>query len=60
VGGSLIEEKSGTGQGGRVSGEKTIRVALDATAIGRGKTGNETYLRGLLRGGRRSSLRGLT
>ena len=34
---------------GRVS-EKVIRVALDATAIGRGKTGNETYLRGLLEG----------
>ena len=33
-----------------MSGEKTIRVALDATAIGRGKTGNETYLRGLLEG----------
>jgi hypothetical protein len=33
-----------------VSGEKPIRVALDATAIGRGKTGNETYLRGLLEG----------
>jgi glycosyltransferase involved in cell wall biosynthesis len=46
----LIEEKSGTGQGEGVSGEKTIRVALDATAIGRGKTGNETYLRGLLEG----------
>ena len=29
-----------------------IRVALDATAIGRGKTGNETYLRGLLEGWR--------
>ena len=27
-----------------------IRVALDATAIGRGKTGNETYLTGLLEG----------
>jgi glycosyltransferase involved in cell wall biosynthesis len=50
LGGSLIEEKSGTGQGEGVSGEKTIRVALDATAIGRGKTGNETYLRGLLEG----------
>ena len=50
MGGSLIEEKSGTGQGEEVSGEKTIRVALDATAIGRGKTGNETYLRGLLEG----------
>ena len=50
MGGSLIEEKSGTGQGEGVSGEKTIRVALDATAIGRGKTGNETYLRGLLEG----------
>ena len=50
MGGSLIEEKSGTGQGEVVSGEKTIRVALDATAIGRGKTGNETYLRGLLEG----------
>ena len=33
-----------------VSGEKRIRVALDATAIGRGKTGNETYLTGLLEG----------
>jgi len=33
-----------------MSGERTIRVALDATAIGRGKTGNETYLRGLLEG----------
>ena len=31
-------------------GEKVIRVALDATAIGRGKTGNETYLAGLLEG----------
>ena len=50
LGGSLIEEKSGSGQGEGVSGEKTIRVALDATAIGRGKTGNETYLRGLLEG----------
>ena len=50
LGGSLIEEKSGTGQGEGVSGEKTIRVALDATAIGRGKTGNETYLRGVLEG----------
>ncbi len=29
---------------------RTIRVALDATAIGRGKTGNETYLTGLLEG----------
>ena len=37
------------GQIGRVS-EKVIRVALDATAIGRGKTGNETYLTGLLEG----------
>ena len=27
-----------------------IRLALDATAIGRGKTGNETYLTGLLEG----------
>lgn len=27
-----------------------MRVALDATAIGRGKTGNETYLTGLLEG----------
>ena len=33
-----------------MSGKKTVRVALDATAIGRGKTGNETYLRGLLEG----------
>jgi len=33
-----------------VSGQKKIRVALDATAIGRGKTGNETYLTGLLEG----------
>jgi len=32
-----------------VSG-KPIKVALDATAIGRGKTGNETYLTGLLEG----------
>ena len=32
-----------------VSG-RTIWVALDATAIGRGKTGNETYLTGLLEG----------
>ena len=31
-------------------GNKAIRVALDATAIGRGKTGNETYLTGLLEG----------
>ena len=31
-------------------GEKVIRVALDATAVGRGKTGNETYLTGLLEG----------
>jgi alpha-1,3-rhamnosyl/mannosyltransferase len=30
--------------------ERVIRVALDATAIGRGKTGNETYLAGLLEG----------
>lgn len=30
--------------------EKVIRVALDATAIGRGKTGNETYLTGFLEG----------
>ncbi len=29
---------------------RTLRVALDATAIGRGKTGNETYLTGLLEG----------
>ena len=29
---------------------EAIRVALDATAIGRGKTGNETYLTGLLEG----------
>lgn len=29
---------------------KKIRVALDATALGRGKTGNETYLTGLLEG----------
>ena len=35
---------------GGVSGQKKIRVALDATAIGRGKTGNETYLTGLLEG----------
>ena len=33
-----------------VVSERTIRVALDATAIGRGKTGNETYLTGLLEG----------
>jgi len=46
----LIEEKSGKGRVRDVSGEKPIRVALDATAIGRGKTGNETYLRGLLEG----------
>ena len=50
MGGSLIEEKSGKGRVRAVSGEKPIRVALDATAIGRGKTGNETYLRGLLEG----------
>jgi len=50
MGGSLIEEKSRCGQGEEMSGERTIRVALDATAIGRGKTGNETYLRGLLEG----------
>ena len=50
MGGSLIEEKSGKGRVRDVSGEKSIRVALDATAIGRGKTGNETYLRGLLEG----------
>jgi hypothetical protein len=50
LGGSLIEEKSRCGQGEEMSGERTIRVALDATAIGRGKTGNETYLRGLLEG----------
>ena len=31
-------------------GNEAIRVALDATAIGRGKTGNETYLTGLLEG----------
>ncbi len=30
--------------------ERVIRVALDATAVGRGKTGNETYLTGLLEG----------
>jgi alpha-1,3-rhamnosyl/mannosyltransferase len=35
-----------------VSVQKKIRVTLDATAIGRGKTGNETYLRGLLEGWR--------
>ena len=46
----MIEEKSRCGQGEEMSGERTIRVALDATAIGRGKTGNETYLRGLLEG----------
>ena len=33
-----------------VVSERAIRVALDATAIGRGKTGNETYLTGLLEG----------
>ena len=44
-----IEEWSGLGKFEVVS-ERTIRVALDATAIGRGKTGNETYLTGLLEG----------
>jgi alpha-1,3-rhamnosyl/mannosyltransferase len=34
--------------------ENVIRVALDATAIGRGKTGNETYLTGLLEGWRQA------
>ena len=29
---------------------RALKIALDATAIGRGKTGNETYLRGLLEG----------
>ena len=44
-----IEECSGLGKLEIVS-DRTIRVALDATAIGRGKTGNETYLTGLLEG----------
>jgi len=44
-----IEECSGLGKF-EVVNERTIRVALDATAIGRGKTGNETYLTGLLEG----------
>ena len=38
---------------------KTIRVALDATAIGRGKTGNETYLTGLLEGWREAKPEGV-
>ena len=42
-----------------MSGEKPIRVALDATAIGRGKTGNETYLRGLLEGWERVKPEGI-
>lgn len=36
-----------------------IRVALDATAIGRGKTGNETYLRGLLEGWKEATPEGV-
>ena len=36
-----------------------IRVALDATAIGRGKTGNETYLTGLLEGWKEAKPEGL-
>ena len=36
-----------------------IRVALDATAIGRGKTGNETYLKGLLEGWREARPEGV-
>ena len=43
MGGSLIEEKSGTGLGEGVRGEKTIRVALDATANRPAKTGNEMH-----------------
>ena len=39
--------------------DKMIRVALDATAIGRGKTGNETYLAGLLEGWRESKPEGV-
>ena len=46
-----IEEWRGFGRFGAVS-DRAIRVALDATAIGRGKTGNETYLTGLLEGWR--------
>jgi len=42
-----------------VSGQKKIRVALDATAIGRGKTGNETYLSGLLEGWREAKPEGV-
>ena len=55
----MIEEKSGKGRVRAVSGEKPIRVALDATAIGRGKTGNETYLRGLLEGWERVKPEGI-
>lgn len=36
-----------------------MRVALDATAIGRGKTGNETYLTGLLEGWREAKPEGV-
>ena len=39
--------------------ESVIRVALDATAIGRGKTGNETYLTGLLEGWREAKPEGV-
>ena len=39
--------------------ERTILVALDATAIGRGKTGNETYLMGLLEGWREAKPEGV-
>ena len=45
-----IEDWDLRGTFGGVSGQKKIRVALDATGIGRGKTGNETYLTGLLEG----------
>ena len=53
-----IEDPLGLGKFGAVS-NRAIRVALDATAIGRGKTGNETYLTGLLEGWREAKPEGV-
>ena len=53
-----IEDPLGLGKFGAVS-NRAIKVALDATAIGRGKTGNETYLTGLLEGWREAKPEGV-
>ncbi|NCY21133.1 glycosyltransferase family 1 protein [bacterium] len=54
-----IEDWDLQGTLGWVSGPMKIRVSLDATAIGRGKTGNETYLNGLLEGWREAKPEGV-